>query len=115
MHLPMRNSVICSYHEKNGSIFRYVTDLSYIRFLTDTSDPLYKNAVHIDSIEEPQIKLLRKECDDLLLDSPYIEGIRAEFGDKIIQDMRTRKTSPGAGCSKATSDNTSDLQYVYSP
>lgn len=72
-----------------------LTDLAYIRFLTDTSEPRYKNAVHIDSIEEPQMKLLRKECDDVILDSPYIEGIRAEFGDKIIQDMRIKRSLAG--------------------
>jgi hypothetical protein len=59
-----------------------LTDLAYIRFLTDTSDTFYKNTVHTDSIEEPQIRLLRKECDDVLLDSLYIDGIKAEFGDK---------------------------------
>ncbi|MFD1176442.1 M3 family metallopeptidase [Paenibacillus puldeungensis] len=69
-----------------------LTDLAYIRFLTDTSDSFYNNAVHIDSIEEPRIRLLRKECDDMLLDSPYIEEIRAEFGDKIIQDMRIKRS-----------------------
>ncbi|MDF2649543.1 MAG: oligoendopeptidase family [Paenibacillus sp.] len=69
-----------------------LTDLAYIRFLTDTSNTFYKNAVHTDSIEEPQIKLLRKECDDVILDSPYTEGIKAEFGDKIIQDMRIRRS-----------------------
>lgn len=72
-----------------------LTDLAHIRFLTDTSEPFYKNAVHTDSIEEPQIKLLRKECDDVLLDSPYIEEIRAEFGDKIIHDMRIRRSLSG--------------------
>jgi len=72
-----------------------LTDLAYIRFITDTSDTFYENAVHVDSIEEPKIKLLRKECDDILLDSPYVEEIKAEFGDKIIQDMRTRRSLSG--------------------
>ncbi|UVI27281.1 M3 family metallopeptidase [Paenibacillus spongiae] len=72
-----------------------LTDLAYIRFLTDTSDTFYKNTVHTDSIEDPLIKLLRKECDDVLLDSPYMEEIAAEFGDKMIQDMRIRRSLSG--------------------
>jgi M3 family oligoendopeptidase len=68
-----------------------LTDLAYIRYLTDTSDTFYKNAVHTDGIEEPQIKLHRKECDNVLLDSPYIEEITAEFGDKLIQDMAVKR------------------------
>ncbi len=72
-----------------------LAELAYIRYLTDTSDAVYKKVVNADSIEEPQIILLRKECDDVLLDSSYIEEITAEFGDKIIQDLRIRRSLSG--------------------
>ncbi|CAG7608463.1 hypothetical protein PAESOLCIP111_01066 [Paenibacillus solanacearum] len=81
---------------KNADQYLYMlTDLAYIRYLTDTSDTFYKSAVHTDGMEEPQIKLLRKECDDVLLDSPYIKEITAEFGEKIIQDLRIKRSLTG--------------------
>jgi hypothetical protein len=70
-------------------------DFAHIRYLTNTSDPFYKHAVQIDFTEEPQINLLRQACDDVILDSPYLEDIKAEFGDKIIQDLSVRRSLSG--------------------
>ena len=68
----------------------YMEQLSYTCYLCGISYEFNKEEVNIQDIKDPQLAVLQKECDKVLLDSEYITEFGLEFGDQIVNQLKNK-------------------------
>lgn len=80
-----------TYNEEFDSIFTMET-IASIRNTIDTNDVFYEEEMQVWNREIPQLSLLLKEAEKVILQSPFVDQFQSEFGDLLIQNMRINQT-----------------------
>ncbi len=65
--------------------------VAHIRNTVNTADPFYAEETAYFHRENPQLELLTKEVEKLILDSPYRDGFAEEFGTFFVKNMEMRQ------------------------
>ncbi len=77
--------------KQKDTVWSTMESIARIRNTADTRDPFYAAEMDYFHRELPQLTLLNKEAERAILDSPYLEELRAEFGPVLIKDMEVRQ------------------------
>ncbi len=77
--------------KQKDTVWSTMQRIAHIRNTGDTRDPFYAAEMDYFHRELPQLTLLNKEAERAILDSPYLEELRAEFGPVLIKDMEVRQ------------------------
>ena len=74
--------------KKSMQYIDFLEQYAYTNFLCGYSFDFYSNEVNIQNMEYPKLVSLQKECDKIILNSPYVNDFSSEFGNKIIELLK---------------------------
>lgn len=98
---------------ENVQRLEYMEELAYIRYLCGMSNDFYKKEVEFHNSEDPYLQELQNECDNLLLNSSYIQEFRFEFGDMIVNQLNNKcRLSNSQTTSLQTKESNLKTEYI---
>jgi M3 family oligoendopeptidase len=74
-------------HKKGAEGWRTMASLAHIRNTIDTNDAFYEAEIKYINQKQPEIGLLEKEAEKVILESPYRSQWAADFGEFLLKDM----------------------------
>ncbi len=72
--------------QKEGEVGTMIT-IASIRNTVNTKDEFYDGEMTYIHQRMPKIGIIEKEADKVILESPFLEDFRAEFGDLLVKKM----------------------------
>ena len=66
----------------------FIEQYAFNCYLCGVSYKFYKEEVKIHDIEHPLLSSLKKDCDNIIIRSPYVEKFSNEFGGKIVAQLK---------------------------
>lgn len=74
-------------HAKDGDRIGTMQRVAYIRNTIDTNDKFYEGEINFYNEKLPEVQLLEKEENELLLSSPFKADFEREFGTDLIKSV----------------------------
>ncbi len=74
-------------HDRESERLSTMYSVAYIRNTIDTSDKFYEDEMNFFYEEMPELELIEKKANDLLLSSPFKEEFAREFGLDLIKNI----------------------------